>query len=225
MELEKNVKTRKLLQRLLKLEDKVVGKPFPGMKRVRQISSYHCGPAVILELFSFLGRNISQIAVVRSLRAKNKIKRLGLNVSDLARATGILGKKEVVFWGKHQSTINDLSLAINKFGYPVGAGMEGLIIGNNRNLTKRLLMAYDVHTPPFQFVRRAGGSIDEDLGLPLIVKLNEGGGSVGINNHAVKETYRAAKLRVNNLVSTYLPLQNLNRSRKFLNNWLSYQLW
>lgn len=84
-----------------------------------------------------------------------------------------------------------------------GAGMEGLIIGNNRNLTKRLLMAYDVHTPPFQFVRRAGSSIDEDLGLPLIVKLNEGGGSVGINNHAVKETYRAAKLRVNNLVSTY----------------------
>ena len=84
-----------------------------------------------------------------------------------------------------------------------GAGMEGLIIGNNRNLTKRLLMAYDVHTPPFQFVRRVGTSIDEDLGLPLIVKLNEGGGSVGINNHAVKETYRATKLRVNNLITTY----------------------
>lgn len=84
-----------------------------------------------------------------------------------------------------------------------GAGMEGLIIGNNRNLTKRLLMAYDVDTPPFQFIRRAGTTIDEDLGLPLIVKLNEGGGSVGINNHAVKETYRAAKLRVNNLITTY----------------------
>lgn len=84
-----------------------------------------------------------------------------------------------------------------------GAGMEGLIIGNNRNLTKRLLMAYDVDTPPFQFIRRAGTTIDEDLGLPLIVKLNEGGGSVGINNHAVKETYRAAKLRANNLITTY----------------------
>jgi len=84
-----------------------------------------------------------------------------------------------------------------------GAGMEGLIIGNNRNLTKRLLMAYDVPTPPFQFIRRVGTLIDEDLGLPLIVKINEGGGSVGINNHAVKESFRAAKLRANNLISTY----------------------
>lgn len=84
-----------------------------------------------------------------------------------------------------------------------GAGMEGLIIGNNRNLTKRLLMAYDIPTPPFQFIRRAGTNIDEDLGLPLIVKLNEGGGSVGIDNHAVKETLRAAKLRTNKMITTY----------------------
>lgn len=84
-----------------------------------------------------------------------------------------------------------------------GAGMEGLIIGNNRNLTKRLLMAYDIPTPPFQFMRRAGVGIDEDLGLPLIVKLNEGGGSVGIDNHAVKETLRAAQVRVNKLIKTY----------------------
>ena len=84
-----------------------------------------------------------------------------------------------------------------------GAGMEGLIIGNNRNLTKRLLMAYDVPTPPFQFVRRVGTTIDEDLGLPLIIKLNEGGGSVGIDNHAVKESFRAAALRVNKMISTY----------------------
>ncbi len=84
-----------------------------------------------------------------------------------------------------------------------GAGMEGLIIGNNRNLTKRLLMAYDVPTPPFQFIRRGGTNIDEDLGLPLIVKLNEGGGSVGIDNKAVKESTRAAKLRVSKMISTY----------------------
>jgi len=84
-----------------------------------------------------------------------------------------------------------------------GAGMEGLIIGNNRNLTKRLLMAYDIPTPPFQFIRRVGTLVDEDLGLPLIVKLNEGGGSVGIDDHAVKESFRAAKLRANKLISTY----------------------
>jgi D-alanine-D-alanine ligase len=84
-----------------------------------------------------------------------------------------------------------------------GAGMEGLIIGNNRNLTKRLLMAYGVPTPPFQFIRRAGTSIDEDLGLPLIVKLNEGGGSVAIDNHAVKETFLAARLKANKMITTY----------------------
>ena len=94
--------------------------------------------------------------------------------------------------------------ALELAGIPyTGAGMEGLIIGNNRNLTKRLLMAYDIPTPPFQFIRRAGTNIDEDLGLPLIVKLNEGGGSVGIDNRAVKETMRAAKLRVNKMISAY----------------------
>jgi len=84
-----------------------------------------------------------------------------------------------------------------------GAGMEGLIIGNNRNLTKRLLVAYDIPTPPFQFVRRIGKRIDESLGLPLIVKLSEGGGSVGIDNHAVKETLRDAEKKADSLISTY----------------------
>ncbi len=84
-----------------------------------------------------------------------------------------------------------------------GAKMEGMVIGNNRNLTKRLLMAYDIPTPYFQFIRRSGVAIDEALGTPLIVKLNEGGGSVGIDDHAVKETIRDAQRRVDSLISTY----------------------
>ena len=84
-----------------------------------------------------------------------------------------------------------------------GAGMEGLIIGNNRNLTKRLLVAYGVPTPAFQFIQRAGKAIHEDLGLPLIVKLNEGGGSVGINNRAVKETIKEAQRQVDEMIGTY----------------------
>jgi D-alanine-D-alanine ligase len=84
-----------------------------------------------------------------------------------------------------------------------GAQMEGMVIGNNRNLTKRLLMAYDIPTPYFQFIRRAGVGIDEDLGTPLIVKLNESGGSVGIDNHAVKETVREAEKKVDSMISTY----------------------
>lgn len=84
-----------------------------------------------------------------------------------------------------------------------GSGMEGLVISNNRNLTKRLLMAYDVPTPDFQFIRRAGTALQEDLGVPLIVKLNESGGSVGIDNKAVKETLKEAQKKVDTMISTY----------------------
>jgi D-alanine-D-alanine ligase len=84
-----------------------------------------------------------------------------------------------------------------------GAGMTGMVIGNNRNLTKRLLMAYDIPTPAYQFIRRAGTKVDESLGVPLIVKLNESGGSVGIDNKAVKETFDQAQTKVNEMISTY----------------------
>jgi len=84
-----------------------------------------------------------------------------------------------------------------------GAQMEGMVIGNNRNLTKRLLMAYDIPTPYFQFIRRVGVHIDENLGVPLIVKLNESGGSVGIDNHAVKETAKEAEHKVDSMITTY----------------------
>ncbi len=84
-----------------------------------------------------------------------------------------------------------------------GSGMEGLIIGNNRNLTKRLLVAYDIPTPPFQFIRRLGKKIHEELGLPLIVKLNESGGSVGIDNRAVKETVAEAEKKVEEMITIY----------------------
>lgn len=84
-----------------------------------------------------------------------------------------------------------------------GGGMEGLVIGNNRNLTKRLLMAYGIPTPAFQFIRRSGTAVHEDLGLPLIVKLNESGGSVGIDNKAVKETFKEAQRKIDKMVTTY----------------------
>lgn len=84
-----------------------------------------------------------------------------------------------------------------------GAGMTGLVIGNDRNLTKRLLMAYDVPTPAFQFIRRVGTSVQTDLGVPLIVKLVGSGGSVGIDNKAVKETTREAERKVDKMISVY----------------------
>ena len=92
MVLEKNPKTRRLVRRLLELEDKMVGKPFPKMKRAKQVTSSHCGPAVIEALFSFLDVKVSQASVVRSIRADKKIKRMGLNVGDMGLSVKKLGK-------------------------------------------------------------------------------------------------------------------------------------
>jgi len=84
-----------------------------------------------------------------------------------------------------------------------GAEMEGLVIGNNRNLFKHLLSSYQIATPTFQFIRRVGTLIDETLGLPLIVKLNESGGSVGIDNKAVQESYKDCQKKVEEMITTY----------------------
>jgi len=84
-----------------------------------------------------------------------------------------------------------------------GSGMEGMIIGNNRNLTKRLMIAYDIPTPKFQFIRRANTKIEDSMEPPFIVKLNESGGSVGIDNKAVKESVKEAQRKVNKMITTY----------------------
>lgn len=84
-----------------------------------------------------------------------------------------------------------------------GAGLQGLVIGNDRNLVKQMMLANQIPTPPYQFIQRRGTTIEERLGLPLIVKLNESGGSVGIDNHAVKPTREAAQEQVDDLIGMY----------------------
>jgi D-alanine-D-alanine ligase len=84
-----------------------------------------------------------------------------------------------------------------------GAGLQGLVIGNDRNLVKQMMIANHIPTPPFQFIERRGTTVKDRLGLPLIVKLNESGGSVGIDNHAVKETREAAQEQADELIGTY----------------------
>jgi D-alanine-D-alanine ligase-like ATP-grasp enzyme len=84
-----------------------------------------------------------------------------------------------------------------------GAGLEGLVIANDRNLVKQMMIANHIPTPAFQFIQRRGTSVEERIGLPLIVKLNESGGSVGIDDHPVKETHEQAQEQVDDLISTY----------------------
>ena len=84
-----------------------------------------------------------------------------------------------------------------------GAGLRGLVIGNDRNLVKQMMIANSIPTPAFQVISRRGTAIQEGLALPLIVKLNESGGSVGIDDQAVKETREQAQARVDELIGTY----------------------
>lgn len=84
-----------------------------------------------------------------------------------------------------------------------GAGMRGLVVGNDRHMFKQLLLAHDIPTPQYKFIRDLRFKIPEYLGLPLIVKLNESGGSVGIDNKAVKETMEAAQKKVAEMIETY----------------------
>lgn len=130
MDLEKNPKTRTILKRLLQLEDRLLGKPFPSMARTKQISIYACGPATLQMLFSFLKIRVSQTSLIKSIRAWNKIKLFGIDIKDMAKAAGIVGKKNTCFWRKEFSTIKDLDLIINKYKYPVGVEWQGIFYEN-----------------------------------------------------------------------------------------------
>ena len=99
-------------------------------------------------------------------------------------------------------TVIPAALELAQIPY-TGAGMRGLVIGNDRQLFKHLLTAGKIPTPDFQYITRRGTKVQEALGLPLIVKLNESGGSVGIDNKAVKETVAEAQEQVDRLLETY----------------------
>ncbi len=126
MLLEKNPATRSILRRLLALEDKVMGLAFPKLKRIKQITVYHCGPAVLEALYSFVGVKVSQRSLVRSIRAQNKIKSYGMSVAELAHAAKIVAQGEYSFWRKNSAKVSDLDLGINKFKYPVGVEWQGV---------------------------------------------------------------------------------------------------
>ncbi len=117
---------RKLDRLVLKLETGIRGVAFPSLKRVKQITSSHCGPATLVSLFSFLGIRISQGRIVKSLRAENKIKDTGLVIKDLARAARIVGKGQFTFWKKQNATIGDLDKIVNKYKFPVGVEWQGV---------------------------------------------------------------------------------------------------
>lgn len=84
-----------------------------------------------------------------------------------------------------------------------GAGLKGLVVGNDRHLFKQLLLSLDIPTPDYKLIRDLRSNVPTSLGFPLIVKLNESGGSVGIDNKAVKETLESVEKKVKKMIETY----------------------
>lgn len=109
-----------------RVSDAVFGIPFPEMKRVRQKTVSHCGPAAIEMLLSFLGKKVSQDKLVSKTGSSRKwFEMHGTNVQELANSV----KKtfpNLVFWYKKESSLKDLSRAINEFGHPVGIEWQGI---------------------------------------------------------------------------------------------------
>lgn len=84
-----------------------------------------------------------------------------------------------------------------------GCGVTGMVIGSNRHLFKELLIAGKIPTPEYKFIRDLRSNTAPIFEPPYIVKLNESGGSMGIDNRAVKETPAQLMKKVEELQTAY----------------------
>jgi D-alanine-D-alanine ligase len=84
-----------------------------------------------------------------------------------------------------------------------GCGTTGMVIGSNRHLFKELLDYNKIPTPEYKFIRDLRSNTPPAFDPPYIVKLNESGGSMGIDNRAVKETVVQVLKKVEDLRGDY----------------------
>lgn len=84
-----------------------------------------------------------------------------------------------------------------------GCGVTGMVIGSNRHLFKELLESNQIPTPQYKFVKDLRSNTPPPFDPPYIVKLNESGGSMGIDNKAVKETAAQVMKKVEDLQGDY----------------------
>ncbi|HEY5901842.1 MAG TPA: hypothetical protein VIU39_04765 [Anaerolineales bacterium] len=88
-----------------------------------------------------------------------------------------------------------------------GCGMTGMVIGNHRSLFKQLLAHNGIPTPEYKFIRDLRSNTPPAFDPPYIVKLNESGGSLGIDDRAVKDTAAQVMKKVEQMREEYkIPL-------------------
>ena len=84
-----------------------------------------------------------------------------------------------------------------------GCGITGMVIGSNRHLFKELLDYNKIPTPQYKFIKDLRSNTPPPFDPPYIAKLNESGGSMGIDNKAVKETVAQIQKKVEELSTQY----------------------
>jgi D-alanine-D-alanine ligase len=84
-----------------------------------------------------------------------------------------------------------------------GCGTTGMVVGSSRLLFKELLAYNNIPTPEYKFIKDLRSNTPPAFEPPYIVKLNESGGSTGIDNRAVKETAAQVVKKVESLQGEY----------------------
>lgn len=99
---------------------------FPNMKRVAQITSAHCAPAVLRMLLSFWGVKIYQKEIVRAAGLDfGWLKVHGMNLKQVAEVVEKIAP-DMQFWSKQRSSMGDLDLLVNQYKIPVGVEWQGI---------------------------------------------------------------------------------------------------
>jgi len=84
-----------------------------------------------------------------------------------------------------------------------GTGPLGLTIGINKYLTKKLLELAEIPIPRYQVFLKSESEFEFSFRFPVISKLNECHGSVGITADAISYSEEELRSRLRHLISTY----------------------
>lgn len=103
---------------------------FPSMRRVRQITDSHCGPATLAMLLSFLGVEVSQEAIAEASSNGSNIRGYGMRVDEMAKAIGTLCP-QFQFWFKEYCDIEIIKKIIDEYRYPVGVEWQGIFFDDS----------------------------------------------------------------------------------------------
>src|SRR6266508_4816545 len=100
-------------------------KKFSRLRRIKQITENHCGPAVIQMLLENIGVNVTQEDITEAAGATRTIATHGTRVDQLAKAVQQLAPGAKL-WYKEKASAEDLEYVLDVCKFPVGVEWQGL---------------------------------------------------------------------------------------------------